>query len=780
MQAGLFSAIQTAFNVELYKRLRPDPDPDPVLVALERISAQLSGFAVNLAFVNSTQPSFVLSDVKTPAVPLWVVVLNALWFSSLISSLAAASIAIMVKQWLTEYRSGVSGTTRQTARLRQLRLNSLQRWCVKEIVSFLPVLLQIASGLFFVGLLILLWNLNRTVAIIGTVLVGILAVFSLFTIILPSVATHCSYLSPPSRALFELVRLAHTGLFLLRLNLCTWLLSIYSASHCLPCFRLGVGSWLFQSEHPRIHRLCRMLFPLKDASTLAWRGMESMLVSRHAEILDGEMVATAYTTSMNINFLHHAATCTTELTLNAMRTCFQKIISANIAHWGTGGHWEPMRSVHPCMWSGALIALMDASGNDAVWSPSTLVAALDTAYCYINPRSPQYQSDSPGTRLLCVDFARILRHYDPSTLPPDSPDIAGYIYKTDLGSVIKNTGDMNLGNDVRKHGNFPYSSLLLTAFELMHAYYIVVSVYIDDTLKGLEGTIIEDASFERALKALQCIIYCVPSRTGSDYRLDDPEYKVIKSQAARALESFSNFLSISPSLAKEDMLMYIVLYALREHGEWAGLMSVELRQAIVRYWNSLGEQIPIYWFSHYAWIQTLRGEMDDSGQVRMRRPCPSTHPLTSVFLEHRCRCCIYIWWNRGPADHRRPDCSVQRLCQCRRCISADIQDPRWHPDGNSASERTLYATDLSSIHRSYRTCRGSQQMCGQCPRGGRRTPPGGAGCGRILRHSLSAALCSPRDHERICEQLLKCCTGRAGCPASRDRILRPSCSTVLQ
>ncbi|TFK77600.1 hypothetical protein K466DRAFT_668676, partial [Polyporus arcularius HHB13444] len=71
--AGLFSAIQAAFNVELYKRLTPDPDPDPVLVALQTISAQLSGFAMNRAFVNSTQPSFVLGAVKTPVVPLWVV-----------------------------------------------------------------------------------------------------------------------------------------------------------------------------------------------------------------------------------------------------------------------------------------------------------------------------------------------------------------------------------------------------------------------------------------------------------------------------------------------------------------------------------------------------------------------------------------------------------------------------------------------------------------------------------------------------------------------------------
>ncbi len=226
-QAGLFSAIQTAFNVELYKRLTPDPNPDPVLVALERISAQLSGFAVNPVFVNSTQPPFVLGDVKTPAVPLWIVVLNALWFSSLISSLAAASIAIMVKQWLTEYKSGVSGTSRQTARLRQLRLNSLQRWRVKEIVSFLPVLLQIASGLFFTGLLILMWNLNRTVAIVGTLLVGMLALFSLSTVILPSVATHCSYLSPPSRVMFALTRPWRKALYPCRAKLSSWIAALY-------------------------------------------------------------------------------------------------------------------------------------------------------------------------------------------------------------------------------------------------------------------------------------------------------------------------------------------------------------------------------------------------------------------------------------------------------------------------------------------------------------------------------------------------------------------------
>ncbi|RDX49688.1 hypothetical protein OH76DRAFT_506740 [Lentinus brumalis] len=145
----------------------------------------------------------------------------------------------------------------------------------------------------------------------------------------------------------------------------------------------------------------------------------------------------------------------------------------------------------------------------------------------------------------------------------------------------------------------------------------IVSVYIGDALKGLEGTIIDYASIERALIALPNIIYYIPSRTGSDYKCDDPEYKAIQSQAARALEAFSIFLPASPSSAKECAFeVHNVLNALREHGERAGLMSVELRRAIVRYWDSANEEIPWYLRKKEQpeWIQTLRREMDDSGQ----------------------------------------------------------------------------------------------------------------------------------------------------------------------
>ncbi|KAI0698824.1 hypothetical protein C8Q76DRAFT_633950, partial [Earliella scabrosa] len=170
--AGLFSAVLTAFNVQSYTLLTPDPQ-DRLLDTLQQISAQLGSlsFSVNPSFVNSTTPAIIQTPVPPPQAPRSAVWLNTLWFSSLIFSLSAASIGIMVKQWLNEYSAGLSGSSRQTARLRQQRLNSLIKWRVGSIVAILPVLLQIALVLFFSGLLILLWGLNDVVAGVASALI---------------------------------------------------------------------------------------------------------------------------------------------------------------------------------------------------------------------------------------------------------------------------------------------------------------------------------------------------------------------------------------------------------------------------------------------------------------------------------------------------------------------------------------------------------------------------------------------------------------------------------
>ncbi|EIW52754.1 uncharacterized protein TRAVEDRAFT_75837, partial [Trametes versicolor FP-101664 SS1] len=140
--AGLFSAILTAFNVQSYPLLQP-PTLDPVTV-LQQISLQLHSFAINSSFANSTAPS---SAGPSPphtasgpaAVPQSAIWLNILWFSGLIISLTSALLGILVKQWLNEFVSlGLSGNSREAARLRQYRLNNLVKWRVGDIVILIP------------------------------------------------------------------------------------------------------------------------------------------------------------------------------------------------------------------------------------------------------------------------------------------------------------------------------------------------------------------------------------------------------------------------------------------------------------------------------------------------------------------------------------------------------------------------------------------------------------------------------------------------------------------
>lgn len=223
LQAGLFSAVLTAFTVETYVLLQPNPT-DTTNALLAQMSAQLNSFTVTPTFINSTQPSVELQIQSTFRVTPIAVWINTLWFSSLICSLSAASIGMMVKQWLHEYELGLSGSSQDVARLRQHRYEALRKWHVDIIVALLPILLQLASALFLAGLLVLLWSLHQTVAAVASTLVGILLVFTIVTVLAPAFAPDCAYRSPQALACVFFVQtirhilraLAHLVVFLLR------------------------------------------------------------------------------------------------------------------------------------------------------------------------------------------------------------------------------------------------------------------------------------------------------------------------------------------------------------------------------------------------------------------------------------------------------------------------------------------------------------------------------------------------------------------------------------
>ncbi|OCH86280.1 hypothetical protein OBBRIDRAFT_838279 [Obba rivulosa] len=196
--AGLFSAVLTTFNAQVYTSLKPDPGVDLSNQLLFQISTQLSAF-FNDSSTDAQRAAFSIPiSTTSPASPtsIWI---NTLWFMSLVLSLASASIGIVVRQWLNHFISPTSTDPEQSALIHCLRYDAgLRRWHVPEILSLLPVLLLASLVLFLLGLLILLGSLNSVVTGIVIILIVLLLAFFAFTTVAPSVRPDCPYKSPQS------------------------------------------------------------------------------------------------------------------------------------------------------------------------------------------------------------------------------------------------------------------------------------------------------------------------------------------------------------------------------------------------------------------------------------------------------------------------------------------------------------------------------------------------------------------------------------------------------
>ena len=232
----MFSAILTAFNVQSYQLLQP-ASTDQTNAILARVSAQLASFSNNPSFINSTQPAFDATPQIPFTAPVYAIWMNALWFTSLIFSLAAGTVGIIVKQWLKEYNTGLYGTSRDIMRRRQNRLNNLEKWRVSVIVAVIPVLLLIALILFLAGLLILIYTVHPIVAAIASVFAAILLIFIAITTILPSFYSTCCYYSPQAHAVFLIQWSLSYRLFVFAKRTFRWIILRIISGICKLLFR---------------------------------------------------------------------------------------------------------------------------------------------------------------------------------------------------------------------------------------------------------------------------------------------------------------------------------------------------------------------------------------------------------------------------------------------------------------------------------------------------------------------------------------------------------------
>ncbi|KAL1945558.1 hypothetical protein VTO73DRAFT_2409 [Trametes versicolor] len=438
--AGLFSAVLTTFNVQSYLLLQP-PAPDPSIAVLQQISSQLASFSIHPPFVNSTQPSSATrANANTaPPVPRWAVWLNALWFSGLILSLSSASVGIMVKQWLNEYSSGASGTSRPVARVRQYRLNNLRTWRVEDIIGAIPILLQLALALFLSGMLILLWTLHDTVAAIASTLVGLLAVFTVVTTLLPLFNHKCSYLTPQIRAVnaaWQPKRISYCACS----SISAW---CHAISGFLATTRLASYHTL-SSFDPRLHRyltrlllwsiqamFCYLEHAVKTPERWrerkqTWQGRERSTINNLASGLDIQTLVEAYNTTLSPDALSAASVCLMDFSASDVVDYFQQLHESAREHFGPAVDSEsgPLGrgNQQQLLWLQIILCVLfenDIRLSDdkaaalgvyfeyGLWSSGLHVADAGWAVSTCNAISDLLETEGPSSALKFIDQGQI-------------------------------------------------------------------------------------------------------------------------------------------------------------------------------------------------------------------------------------------------------------------------------------------------------------------------------------------------------------------------------------
>ena len=192
VQAGLFSAVASAFIIEVHSHIQQDPND--VTAALLRV---LLYKIDNTTFGNNP-----------PALPQWtgppraIVHVQAILFASLAASLLSAFLAMLGKQWLNRYAStDMRGSAVERSQHRQKKLDGIITWYFDYVMEALPLMLQVALLLLGCALSRYLWEINVTVASVVISVTSFGMIFYIFVVVAGTISVICPYQTPGARIL---------------------------------------------------------------------------------------------------------------------------------------------------------------------------------------------------------------------------------------------------------------------------------------------------------------------------------------------------------------------------------------------------------------------------------------------------------------------------------------------------------------------------------------------------------------------------------------------------
>jgi hypothetical protein len=194
-KAGLFSAVATSFITQAYQSTQTD---------YAQVAALLLSVVVREQFNNSALiPTIPSHQSLMPTSTDYLLIVNRLWYCSLILSLITALFGILAKQWLIAYRlPSKARSPKEWAQWRQFRFDGFEGWQVPVIISIMPFLLHLSLLLFAIGLVVFLQPFDRISWAITLAFLSFASVMYLLATLLPVLFPDCPYRT----RLFEFVR----------------------------------------------------------------------------------------------------------------------------------------------------------------------------------------------------------------------------------------------------------------------------------------------------------------------------------------------------------------------------------------------------------------------------------------------------------------------------------------------------------------------------------------------------------------------------------------------
>jgi len=195
--------------------------------------------AVNSSLFPDANPDSVTWSGPPPE----IVTVQSLLYASLATSLFAAFIAMLGKQWVNRYLRNRGGSAADKSRDRQRKLDGFDKWHFHLVIESLPVMLQLALLLLGCALSRYLWTISCTVAGVVVAMTAFGLTSYVFFTLAATLYYNCPYQTPPSALIRTVTRyLAHSDAAFVRSlrSLTASFPSIRGPRRILGHLRLGV------------------------------------------------------------------------------------------------------------------------------------------------------------------------------------------------------------------------------------------------------------------------------------------------------------------------------------------------------------------------------------------------------------------------------------------------------------------------------------------------------------------------------------------------------------